>query len=75
MQQRADSFRFVCAIFHRDRRDAQYMRDKGNSRLFAKFSPVNPRSVSQRFFELRRELHSLYFGSATKREGIVVGNR
>jgi len=58
MQQRSDGFRFVRAIFHRDRSDTEDMRDIGNPCFFAELSAVNPRGVSQCFFELRRELHS-----------------
>ena len=58
VQQRADRFRFVRAVFHRDRSDAEDVSDVGNPCLFPQLSAVNPRGVSQRFFELRRELHS-----------------
>src|SRR5205807_10168412 len=57
MQQRGDRFRFVCAVFHRDRTDAKDMRDVRNPCFFPELSTVNPRGVNQCFFELRRELH------------------
>lgn len=54
MQQSADRFRFVGAVFQRNCRDAEHMPDKRNPRLFAKFAAVNSRGVDQRFFKLRR---------------------
>src|SRR5437879_1916286 len=57
MQQRGDRFHFVSAVFHRDRTDAEDMRDVRNPRLFSELSAVNARGVSQRFFELTREPH------------------
>src|SRR5438045_9092540 len=57
MQQRGDRFRFVCAVFHRDRTDAKDMGDVRNPCFFPELSPVNPRGVNQCFFELTREPH------------------
>ena len=57
MQQRGDRFGFVRAVFHRDRRDAEDMRDVGNPCFFPELPAVNAGSVNQRFFELTREPH------------------
>src|SRR4029453_13830115 len=58
MQQGRDRFRFVRAVLHRDRGHTEDMRDVGDPCLFPELSAVNPRGVSQCFFELTRESHS-----------------
>ena len=60
MQQRGDRFRLVRAVFHRDCSDPEDMRDVGDPGLLPELSAVNSRSVNQRFFKLRRELHIRY---------------
>jgi hypothetical protein len=57
VQQRRDRFRFIRAVFHRDRSDPKDMPDIGNPGLFPKFAPVNSGGVYQCLFELTGELH------------------
>ena len=54
VQQRRDRFRFIRAVFHRDRSDPKNMPDVGNPGLFPEFAAVNSDGVYQRFFKLRR---------------------
>ena len=58
VQQGADGLVFVSAVFERERRHAQQMRDKGHVRRLASLPGMNRRGIDEGLLETRGENHA-----------------